>query len=79
MAATFAKPVVFPIIGCFQEQMEKWQHKTYQVNNISEAVKKVSEYYTMKKNKKFVFDNSDWLEENSWDKHCQKIINTINT
>lgn len=77
MAATFAKPVVFPSIGCFQEQMEKWEHKMYKVNNVSEAAKKVTEYYEMKKNKNFVFNNSNWLKENSWDNHCHKIINSI--
>lgn len=77
MAATYAKPVVFPNLGCFREQMDGWVYETYNPNNIGDAVKAVSKLYDRIKDQDKKFDNSDWLLNNSWDKHVNNILNTV--
>lgn len=77
MAATFGKPVVFPNIGCFEEQMIGWEYKSYKVNDINDAVAKVEYYNKLKNNSKFSFDNKRWLSENSWKIHVERILKTL--
>ncbi|PID59191.1 MAG: hypothetical protein CR986_06860 [Ignavibacteriae bacterium] len=77
MSATFSKPVVFPKIGCFTEQMEGWEHKSYSVNQTSEAVECIEHYAELKRKNEFIFDNRLWLKNNSWNKHVGNILNEL--
>ena len=74
MAATYSKPVVFPNIGCFKEQMESWNYRCYDNYNIKDAIKGIENFYY--KND-LILDNSEWLSKNSWEKHVELICNSI--
>lgn len=76
LAATFAKPVVFPDIGCFKEQMNNWTFESYKQNDKQNAIQAIVALYNkIKKSGEASLDNSLWLEKNSWDKHVLRIIN----
>ncbi len=81
LAASYGKPVVFPDIGNFREQMKHWQWKeVYEAGNVDSAVEALK---TMKTRLKeyppgnICFDNKKWLEYNSWDKHVKNIIDAV--
>jgi hypothetical protein len=79
LAASYGKPVVFPDLGNFKEQLNGWPWQiSYKAGNIQSAIfsleaiiDKVIKYEPGK----IVFDNTEWLKNNSWDEHVQKIIN----
>lgn len=77
LAATFAKPVVFPDIGCFKEQMQDWIYESYEKDNLESAAVAINKMFSFIKNSAKSFDNSLWLEKNSWKKHVQIILNSI--
>lgn len=78
MAATYGKPVVYPDIGNFREQMEDWIGESYQCCNIGSAlnalntmVRRIGEEPDM--------DNKTWLKKNSWDEHVKRILSAAST
>ena len=80
LAATYSKPVVYPNIGCFQEAMSGWHHEAYKAGDIADATRSLQTMYARvveRKNKSEIFDNSDWLTNNSWDNHVKNIFLNI--
>jgi|GEM_PF-1584554 len=77
LAATYSKPVIFPNIGCFAEQMEGWIYETYRQGNEDGAVNAVKNLYMKLGNFNNSFDNTTWLSINSWDKHVQRILKAV--
>ncbi len=78
MAATYSRPVVFPDIGCFREQMKNWISEAYEPGSQSSAVDAVTKIYRRIKNSGTDYlNNSQWLKENSWGKHVKKILEAV--
>ncbi len=78
LAATFSKPVVFPDIGCFEYQMDKWIYEKYPVGNIQKAktgIEKIHEKYYESTS---IPHNSDWLKTNSWNNYVNTLLNKLN-
>jgi len=78
MAATFKKPVIYPDVGCFKEQVKNWVSLGYEAGNIYQACKALNDIYGEIINDNVLLDNSAWLIKNSWEKHAEKIINEAN-
>lgn len=78
LAATYAKPVVFPDIGCFKEQMNNWAYECYEPENESRAAGAVMNlYHRVKDEGNETADNTLWLQENSWKKHVRLILDEV--
>ena len=76
MAATFRRPVVYPDIGNFREQMEGWVSESYAVNDARSAVdalQRLSQRIRLGES----FDNTIWLGKNTWAEHVEKILSAI--
>jgi hypothetical protein len=81
LAATYKKPVVFPDVGNFKDQLKGWLwYESYKAGDVSSAVealermrKRITEYKpgTLK------FNNDDWLEQNSWEKHIDGVLEAV--
>ena len=76
MAATYKKPVVFPDIGNFSEQMIGWIGESYRCSNVESAVTAL-DALAGKMEKGLKFDNSKWLTNNSWEIHVSRILSAI--
>jgi hypothetical protein len=81
LAASYGKPVVFPDIGNFREQLSGWDwQESYQVGDVTSAVAALSRMmkriaYTEPGN--VVFDNTCWLQMNAWEKHVDIIMDAL--
>ncbi len=81
LAATYGKPVVFPDLGNFRDQLEEWPWKeVYQagdVNSATDALERI--YLRISKHKPgdVVFDNNEWLTINCWDRHVKFIVEAV--
>ncbi len=76
MAATIGKPFVYPDIGVFEEQAEYCRCEKYKQSNIDDAFKAIAKLLTDPVDS---FDNTQWLANNSWEKHVKLILNKIKT
>jgi hypothetical protein len=77
MAASYKKPVVYPDIGNFKDQLSFWPlQEHYQVGDLQSAV---SAIYKIKKKieEKCELNNTEWLDKNSWKIHVQKVIENL--
>jgi hypothetical protein len=75
MSATLGKPFVYPDIGVFDEQANFCIAEKYEMNDViaaSLAIHKVLQSEIKK------FDNTEWLKNNNWDLHAEKILLHIN-
>lgn len=77
LSATYNKPVVFPNIGCFNEQMKDWVFKNFIGGDKLSAISSITSLYKDIQGNKLNFDNSLWLNEHSWQKHVSKIMENI--
>lgn len=78
LAATHAKPVIFPDTGCFKEQMHNWIFESYESGNESSAAGTIMNlYHKVKDMGAEKLDNSIWLKENSWEKHVRLILDEV--
>ena len=81
LAASFGKPVVFPDLGNFREQMEHWPwHEHYEVGNVPSAVSALDRMQRRIADipvGTLLFDNQTWKQENSWAKHVEKIYEAV--
>lgn len=81
LAATYKKPVVFPDIGNFKEQLKGWDwYECYKVGDINSAVAALERMYKrLKREENCVssFDNANWRKENSWEKHVKNILKSV--
>ena len=83
LAVSYKKPVVYPDIGNFKEQINGWQWgESYQKGNTASAIKALDRIWARlttatslpeKKN----FNNKHWIQSNSWERHVQLIIDSI--
>jgi beta-1,4-mannosyltransferase len=73
MAATYGKPVVYPDIGNFREQMEGWIGESYQCGDVGSALNAL-DAIVRRIDEKPDMDNKIWLEKNSWDEHVNRIL-----
>jgi len=76
MAATFRKPVVYPDIGNFSEQMEGWVAESYRVNDTGDAVEALDRLLGRLQGD-CPLNNSTWLARNSWDEHVERILSAV--
>lgn len=75
LAITFKKPIVYPNLGNFEEQVIGWESaKCYQSSNVDSAIKALN---SLELNTE-VISNKEWLAKNSWDEHVRKILERIN-
>ena len=81
LAASYGKPVVFPDLGNFSEQLSGWPWKEkYKAGDVASAVKALERIMVRIKHVppgQVVFDNKEWLSANSWDKHVRTITTEI--
>jgi len=77
LAATFSKPVVMPNIGCFEEQMKNWEYEVYEAGNHESARNAINTIHNRIINSKIDYDNSLWLNKNSWENHVKIILKSI--
>lgn len=73
MAATYYKPVVYPDIGNFQEQIEGWIGESYQCGDIVSALIALDKI-VRRMDEGLDMDNKLWLAKNSWDEHVKRIL-----
>ena len=77
LALTYAKPVLFPDIGNFKDQVKGWQwYETYEVGKLDLALNALERLYTRLKDKN-TLDNAEWLKQNSWHIHTKNIIDAL--
>ena len=76
MAATYCKPVVYPDIGNFQEQIEGWIGESYQCGNIGSALIALDKI-VRRMDEGLDMDNKLWLAKNSWDEHVKRILSAV--
>lgn len=81
LAATYSKPVVFPQIGNFEEQLNGWPWRySYEPGNVQSAIdalRSARETVMQIKNGNIRPDNSEWLRANSWEQHVENVIREI--
>lgn len=83
LAASYGKPVIFPNIGNFKNQLDGWDwFETYDPGNTDSAIKALKKIYKRIKNNNSVpgqvtFNNNNWLKNNSWDNHVKIIVESI--
>jgi beta-1,4-mannosyltransferase len=73
MAATYGKPVVYPDIGNFREQLEGWVGESYRCGDAGSALNAL-DAIVRRMDEGLDMDNKIWLEKNSWDKHVNRIL-----
>jgi len=78
MAATYLKPVVYPLKGCYRDSLKDWISKEYDYGNVKAAGSMIDEIYNEIQNNRFLLDNSRWLETNSWSVSVELIIRSVN-
>jgi len=76
MAATFGKPVVYPDIGNFSEQMQGWIAESYAVNDTVSAVEALQRLVD-RLERGCSLSNSTWLGQNSWAEHVERILSAV--
>ncbi len=86
LAASYGKPVVYPDIGNFREQLDlhgKYDFGfCYEAGNIDSAVEALNSCFEQILTSKdytdeFLFDNSDWKKGHTWSKHVITILNAV--
>lgn len=78
LAATYSRPVVFPDIGCFKEQMQGWFFECYQEGNNNGAVEALEKIYKrILKGENIPKDNLSWLNTNSWTENVQNVLDSL--
>ena len=77
LAATYNKPVVFPDIGCFKEQMKNWVFDTYKEDDENNAIESIAKMYNKIRNNQPDINNTSWLREYSWESHVKNIMDSI--
>ncbi len=79
LALTYSKPVVFPDIGNFRDQVYGWNaFETYDVNNVYSAQSALQKMiHSIRHSDSFLLDNTNWLKFNSWDAHVKLIIDAV--
>ena len=75
LAATYSKPVVYPELGCFNEQMNDWFGASYETGNKAQALEAIKALHY--KLQKMSLDNTAWLEKNSWKNHIRLILKSV--
>jgi len=81
LAISYGKPIIFPNIGNFKEQVKGWDwYECYEAGNKESAINALNRMYQRVHNKKpgtLVFDNAKWLSQNSWQIHVKELIKSI--
>jgi beta-1,4-mannosyltransferase len=79
LAASYAKPVVYPDIGNFSEQVAGWPWAfPYRANDLKSARSAIRAVLArLDTEARPALDNSEWLQQNSWERHVHAIINTV--
>ena len=81
LAASYGKPVVYPDLCNFSEQLSCWPWKEqYKAGDGASAVKALERMMARLNHippGQVMFDNKEWLSANSWDKHVQIITTEI--
>lgn len=77
LAATFAKPTVYPKIGCFDEAMEGWFGEAYPAGDATAAVAALQQVRARMESATGRPDNAAWLARNSWDAHVAGILEAL--
>ncbi|MFW6053006.1 MAG: hypothetical protein ACOC8I_03755, partial [Desulfosalsimonas sp.] len=82
LAASYGKPVVFPDLGNFAEQLSGWPWtESYSPRNVDSAIKalqRMKDRIDQYPPGEIRFDNKGWLDKNSWNKHVLTILKTVN-
>ena len=73
MSATIGKPFVYPDIGNFEEEARYCKCEKYERSNVEGAYNAISKLIGDPTS----FDNSEWLVNNSWEKHVKLILSKI--
>jgi len=78
LAVSYGKPVIYPELGNFSEQVSDWEWKeSYTAGDINSALAALDRMtFRLKAYPpgKCVFPNDHWLLQNSWEKHIEKIM-----
>ncbi|MBV2245687.1 MAG: hypothetical protein KUL83_00855 [Lentimicrobium sp.] len=81
MAVSYGKPVIYPELGNFSEQVMDWEWKeSYTAGDIDSAVAALDRMAVRLKEYppgKCVFPNDYWLTRNSWEKHIEIIMHAL--
>ncbi|MEA2019861.1 MAG: hypothetical protein U9N59_15625 [Campylobacterota bacterium] len=73
LALTYKKPIIFPDIGNFKDQVDGWElYETYEVNNIDSALLALKRMHK-RLNENINICNEKWLSLNSWDIHIKNL------
>ncbi len=78
LALTYAKPLVFPDIGNFAEQVKGWEwFECYEAGNVASAIEALQRLNTRLSHQTAMLSNDSWLKINSWDVHVTQILDAI--
>jgi glycosyltransferase involved in cell wall biosynthesis len=79
LAASYGKPVVYPNIGNFAEQVEHWpwavSYRPGDTQSARAAIRVLLDRLSAARPP--VLDNTEWLARNSWDLHVQTVIDSV--
>lgn len=81
LSVSYGKPVVFPDIGNFKEQLNGWEwYESYEAGNINSAIEALSRMrrrIAQHPPGSITFNNENWLKLNSWDRHVKIITDAV--
>lgn len=81
LAASYRKPVVYPDIGNFNEQLSGWEwSESYTVGDVDSAINALDNIYEKVSTSCYDdidFNNEKWLNFHSWDKHVDNIMDAV--
>ena len=81
LAATYGKPIVFPDLGNFSEQLSRWvwkeKYEPGKIDSAIEALQRMRDRIDLYPPGHVIFDNKEWLFSNSWEKHVRIIIEEV--
>ncbi len=81
LAASYGKPVVFPDIGNFEDQVKGFSYyDKYDNSNLLSAKSAIERMYERIRKStpgNTTFDNKNWLKHNSWEKHVDIILENV--
>jgi len=81
LAASYGKPVVFPDIGNFRDQLQGWEwHEPYAAGDAGSALGaliKMLGRIAGRRPGDVAFDNRQWLDAHAWSRHVDMIVEAV--
>jgi hypothetical protein len=81
LAASYGKPVVFPDIGNFRDQLQHWEwsepYRAGDIHSARNALRRMIDRIAEYRPGNVFFDNKAWLDMHSWSKHVDTVVAAV--